>query len=202
MNLSKTIIGSFKTNTIFNFLIKNVLYGVLKMLFLTYRLRITYAPGVQLPLTQQEGVFYFWHQHILSGMFFFHALKSQGACIVSPSGDGKLAGYLCQRLGFTVLYGSSFKSPITLLRNAFTALKGSRRLCMVGDGSRGPAFKLQPGVSYLAEKAEIPMIFVDCRPEKAITFTKSWDQFKLPVPFSIINITVNAPQYVRTSSSS
>ncbi len=202
MSLIKTIIGSIKTNTVFSFLTKNILYGVLRALFSTYRLRVIYASGVQQPLTNQEGVFYFWHQHILSGMFFFHALKSQGACIVSPSGDGKIAGYLCQKLGFTVLYGSSFKSPITLLRGAFSALQGNRRLCMVGDGSRGPAFKLQPGVSYLAEKTDLPIIFVDCQPARAITFTKSWDQFKLPLPFTTITITVNTPQHVRTSSSS
>jgi lysophospholipid acyltransferase (LPLAT)-like uncharacterized protein len=202
MSLIKAIIGSIKTNTFSRFLFKNVLYGVLKLLFLTYRLRVTYADGVRLPLSDQEGVFYFWHQHILSGMFFFNKLKSQGACIVSPSGDGKIAGYLCQRLGFTVLYGSSFKSPITLLRSAFAALQGKRRLCMVGDGSRGPAFKLQPGIAYLAEKVDVPVLFIDCHPARAITFTKSWDQFKLPLPFTTISITVSSPQHVRTSSSS
>ena len=202
MGLIKTISRSLKTNTIFSFLSKNVVYCLLRFLFATYRLRVVYASEVRQPLTKQEGVYYFWHQQIIAGMFFFHTLRSQGACIVSPSGDGKFAGYICQRLGFDVLYGSSFKSPIALVRNALDELQGKRRLCMVGDGSRGPALKLQPGLSYFAEKVGVPLIFVECKQQWSLTFTKSWDQFKIPLPFSIIQVTVHAPQYVRSSSPS
>jgi lysophospholipid acyltransferase (LPLAT)-like uncharacterized protein len=135
-------------------------------------------------------------------MFFFHALKSQGSCIVSPSADGKFAGFICNKLGFNVLYGSSFKQPITLIRQALAELKGRQRLCMVGDGSRGPAFQLQPGLSYFAEKMNLPLIFVECKQQRSITLTKSWDQFKIPLPFSIIQVTVHAPTYVRPSAGS
>jgi len=202
MRLTKGISRAIRANTVFNFVIKNALYCVLKLLFSTYRLRVSYGPGVKQPLSKQEGVFYFWHQQIIAGMFFFHTLKSQGACVVSSSGDGKIAGYLCQRLGFTVLYGSSFKGPVALVRSALDQLNGNRRLCMVGDGSRGPALVLQPGIMYLAEKVGVPVVFIDCKPQWAFTFTKSWDQFKLPLPFSIIQVTVNSPQHVRPSSSS
>lgn len=195
MRLLKSISRSFKTNTLFSFLAKNIAYWLLRCLFATYRLRVTYQAGVKVPLNKQEGIFYFWHQQIIPGMFFFHALKAQGACIVSPSNDGKFAGFICNKLGFNVLYGSSFKQPITLIRQALLALKGMRRLCMVGDGSRGPAFQLQPGLMYFAEKMDIPLIFIECTQQRSITLTKSWDQFKIPLPFSKIYVTVHAPVF-------
>ena len=196
MRLLKSISRAFKTNIFFSFLAKNIAYGVLRTLFATYRLRVVYAPGVKQPLTKQEGIFYFWHQQIIPGMFFFHALKGQGSCIVSPSNDGKFAGFICSKLGFNVLYGSSFKQPITLIRQALSELKGMRRLCMVGDGSRGPAFALQPGLTYFAGKMGIPLIFIECKQQWSYTLTKSWDQFKIPLPFSIIQVTVHTPQHV------
>ncbi len=201
MRLLKAINRSIRTNTFFSFLAKNIVYGILRLLFTTYRLRVVYAPGVKQPLTKQDGVFYFWHQQIIAGMFFFHTLKSQGSCIVSPSADGKFAGFICNKLGFNVLYGSSFKQPITLIRQALSELKGRQRLCIVGDGSRGPAFKLQPGLSYFSEKMSIPLVFVECKQQRSITFSKSWDQFKIPLPFSIIQVTVHTPEYVHPSSS-
>ncbi len=193
MRLLKSISRSCRTNIFFSFLARNLVYWLLRCLFATYRLQVTYLPGVTQPLTKQEGIFYFWHQQIIPGMFFFHALKAQGSCIVSPSNDGKFAGFICNKLGFNVLYGSSFKQPITLIRQALAELKGVRRLCMVGDGSRGPAFQLQPGLTYFAEKMNVPLIFVECRQERSWTLKKSWDQFQIPRPFSTIYITVHAP---------
>ena len=202
MRLAKAITRRLKTSTVLSFLTKNLVYGLLRILFSTYRLRVEYAPAVAQPLNRQEGVYYFWHQHIIAGMFFFYALRSQGACIVSPSRDGKFAGYICNRLGFEVLYGSSFKSTVSVVRHALQELGKNKRLCMVGDGSRGPAFKLQPGVTYFAEKSDLPLIFVECTQQWSWTFTKSWDQFKIPLPFSTISVKVHQPIHVRSSSSS
>ena len=202
MRLAKAITHHLKSSTILSFLTKNLVYWLLRILFATYRLRVEYASGVAQPLNRQEGVYYFWHQQIISGMFFFYAMRSQGACIVSPSRDGKFAGYICSRLGFDVLYGSSFKSTVSVVRQALQELGENKRLCMVGDGSRGPALKLQPGVTYFAEKSDLPLIFVECTQQWSWTFTKSWDQFKIPLPFSTISVKVHQPIHVRPSSSS
>ncbi|MCB9493280.1 MAG: DUF374 domain-containing protein [Epsilonproteobacteria bacterium] len=163
---------------------------------MTYRVRFRYAQAVKQPLANQEGLFYFWHQHIASGMFFFWSMKARGHCVVSPSSDGKFAGFVCKKLGFDVLYGSAHKSSFSLVRNALQVLKKDKHLCLVGDGSRGPAFKLQKGVKYLAARTKVPLIYVECKPSAAYVFKKSWDQFKLPLPFSTIEVYVHAPQHI------
>lgn len=246
----KSILRLLRTSRLLSWFCRILLYGVIRLLFATYRLRVTYGSGIKQSMTEkldttpdceatakpgvaresqdalgkiqaseatvkpgiapesdlsimsQPGIFYFWHQHIIPGMFFFYKLKAQGACVVSPSNDGKFAGYICQKLGFKVLYGSAHKSPITLLRQSLSELKERQRLCLVGDGSRGPAQQLQPGLTYLAEKTGVPLVFIDCQQQWSITFTKSWDQFKLPLPFSFITVTVHDPRYVRPRTSS
>jgi lysophospholipid acyltransferase (LPLAT)-like uncharacterized protein len=199
MRLVKPIIKKVKRSRVFSFFFKNLLYWSLRLLFLTYRLEVVYATDDKKKLLDMHGVFYFWHQQIISGMYFFFKHHARGACVVSPSHDGMVAGYICQKLGFDVLYGSSHKSSVRLVRNALQELQRTGRLCLVGDGSRGPAFQLQPGISYLADKVGIPLVFIDCAPGWTYTFTKSWDQFKLPLPFSKIVVTV---RYVCPSSSS
>ncbi len=138
----------------------------------------------------QRGVFYFWHKNILAGMLFFFKECQQGHCVVSPSVDGKTIGFVIKKLGFNVIYGSAYKEPVRLVRQSLSVLENQGRLCLVGDGSRGPAFKLQRGVWFLAKKAKVPLIFVDCHIEWSISFTKSWDQFQIPLPFSKVFVTV------------
>ncbi|MFH0898838.1 MAG: DUF374 domain-containing protein [bacterium] len=193
----KNICISIKKNKKLHVLLQYTLYLLIKILFMTYRIKISYDDFYKnKSINDQQGVFYFWHQNIISGMFFFYKIKGQGYCIVSPSKDGKIAGFICSRLGFNVLYGSSTKSPIKLIKDSLKILNQTKQICVVGDGSRGPAFKLQRGVNYLAHKNNIPLVFIQCHPSKAITFKKSWDQFKLPLPFTTIHITVHKPEYV------
>ncbi len=133
-------------------------------------------------------------------MLFFFKQKAQGACVVSPSNDGKIAGFICGKLGFRVLYGSSNKASVSLVRQSLAELESNGRLCLVGDGSRGPAFVLQQGITYLAQKTNKPLCFIECKPTRAFTLKKSWDQFKIPLPFSRIDVVVHKPIFVNSMS--
>jgi len=195
----KYLLISIKNNPLLNRIARYLLYCILRLLFYTYRLTITYDQAIETPLKKNQGIFYFWHQNIIGGMFFFFKSKNTGHCIISPSNDGKIAGFICKQLGFDVLYGSSYKSSIQVLRSALRVLKNAHQLCVVGDGSRGPAFKLQKGITFLAAKSHLPLIFVDCKISHAFTLKKSWDRFKIPLPFSLITIHLHKPQYSQLS---
>lgn len=192
----KKLFKKIKNSEVFSFLLRNITYGVARLLIATYRLRVTYEPGAKQPILANDGVFYFWHQQIIAGMTFFFKSNATGYCIVSPSNDGKLAGFVCQKLGFTVLYGSSHKASIQVVRQALNVLTTKRQLCIVGDGSRGPAFQLQDGITYLAHKTDVPVVYIECSSSWHITFSKSWDQFQIPLPFSRITVRVHAPKHV------
>lgn len=193
--LFKRIIKIVRSNNVLFFISKCTLYLILRLLFATYRLKVIQPPEFQNNSKDHyEGVFYFWHQHILSGMYFFYKKKQSGYCVISPSVDGKIAGFIAERLKFSVIYGSQHKAPIALLRQSLSVLKKTKRLCIVGDGSRGPAFRLQQGVIYLSEKSNLPLVFVECQASWSYTMKRSWDQFKIPLPFSLITIIVHPPQ--------
>ena len=187
----KKIGTKIKQNQILRSIAQQMIYLFIRLLFSTYRLRVT--DKTQKNITNGIGnyVTYFWHQDIIAGMFFFFRLKIFGHCVVSPSSDGQFVGFVTEKLGFTVLYGSPYKSPITLVRKALAVLKTEKRLCLVGDGSRGPAKKLQPGVTYLAQKSGLPLIFIECHSQWKITLKNTWDKLQIPLPFSKIFITIH-----------
>jgi lysophospholipid acyltransferase (LPLAT)-like uncharacterized protein len=189
----KGIIKRVKNSSILSFLIKNFIYSYLKLLFLTYRLEIQCDHKYEQPFNKNQGVFYFWHQNIIAATFFFFKNKSIGYCIISPSHDGKIMGFIAKKLGFKVLYGSGYKSSVKMVRQALDVLDANKKLCLVGDGSRGPAFKLQRGVIYFASKSKIPLVFIECKSEWAFTFNKSWDKFQVPLPFSKILVKIHEP---------
>jgi lysophospholipid acyltransferase (LPLAT)-like uncharacterized protein len=189
------MIKFIKNNQILNIIVKYIAYLYIKLLFLTYKLKI--EPQTNKPINQifEKGIFYFWHQNIISVAFFFFKKKIVGHCIISPSKDGKIIGFIAQKLGFKVVYGSAYKNTITLVRKTLDILDLNKKIAIVGDGSRGPAKKLQRGVIYFASKSKLPLIFIDCHPSIAIKFNNSWDKFKIPLPFSKIYVKVQTPTY-------
>lgn len=194
------LIKKVKKAPLFGFIIKNILYFYVKMLFFTYWLEVQNDFQTVSSDDLKQGVFYFWHQNILAATFFFSTKKMVGHCIISPSDDGKLMGFIAQKLGFKVLYGSKYKDSVKLIRHSLDVLQANKRIAVVGDGSRGPAFKLQRGIIYLASKSQVPLVFIECKAQWAFTIKKSWDNFKLPLPFSKIFVKIHTP--VKLSSTS
>ena len=172
-------------------LVRNSIYFYLKILFSTYRLRTQSDFEIQ-NINNTEGIFYFWHQNIIAIMFFLFKNKALGHLIVSPSREGKIIGYISQKLGFKVIYESAYKASLKSVKHTLDVLDVNKRLFLVGDGSRGPARNLRREVKYIAAKSQLPLIFIDCHAKIALTFN-SWDKFKLPLPFSKILINIHKP---------
>ena len=189
----KTLIKKVKNSNILSFLINHIIYFYLKLIFSTYQLENKYDYNYSKIINQNNGVFYFWHQNIIAAIFFFFKNKIIGHCIISPSRDGKIIAFIAKKFGFKIIYGSAYKDSIKLIRQSLDVLDVNKRIGIVGDGSRGPAFKLQRGIIYLATKSDLPLIFIEFKAEWAFTFNKSWDKFQIPLPFSKILVNVHNP---------
>jgi lysophospholipid acyltransferase (LPLAT)-like uncharacterized protein len=189
-NFLKPIFLRVKKSRALSFLATYLLYVVMRALYASYRLEFELDPSLKHPFERNGGIFYFWHQQVGSVLFFFFKMKSMQNCIISPSNDGKIAGAAVAKLGFNIIYGSVFKNPIQVTRQSLRVLGDNQQLCIVGDGSRGPAFELKRGVPFLAIKAGVPMFFVEGAPSWYVSFKKSWDKFQVPLPFSKIKIRV------------
>ncbi|MBD3231810.1 DUF374 domain-containing protein [Candidatus Dependentiae bacterium] len=189
----KKFIKRIKNSEFLSYLTCCCIYFYLKILFATYRIQIKLDHDYKDDFNHNVGVFYFWHQNIIAATYFFFKKKCVGHCIISPSRDGKIMGFLAQKFGFKVIYGSAYKKSVEVIRRALDVIDVNKRLAIVGDGSRGPAFKLQRGTIYLAAKSQVPLIYVECKSEWVFTFKKSWDHFQIPLPFSKIYIRIHAP---------
>jgi lysophospholipid acyltransferase (LPLAT)-like uncharacterized protein len=191
----KDKIKHLKSKPFFRTLALAVVHILMRLLIATYRVQIKKkldrptADRFNL-LNETEGIFYTWHQNIIALAGFLYKNNSNIHCVVSPSGDGKAVGDITKKLGLRVLYGSAHKEPIKLVRNALKILKSEKKLFLIGDGSRGPAKKLQPGISYLAKKSGLPIIYIQLEANWKITLSKTWDKFQIPLPFSKITVTL------------
>ena len=185
--LIKKISKSIKNSRILRTATGYGAYFIFKVLSSTYKLNVIADKNSK----QTSGIYYFWHQNLIGSVLFLKKNQRNINCIVSPSNDGKIAGSVCEKLGFNVLYGSSYKSPVALIKKTLRSLKKDPRLFVVGDGSRGPAFNLQPGIVKLAKTSNLPLIFLECSASSFFTMKKSWDQFQIPKPFSTITIKVH-----------
>lgn len=166
---------------------------------MTYRLETKYKPEDKKEMKHIKGIFYFWHQNLIAIMFFLFKNKIISHCIISPSRDGQIMGFVFKKFGFKVVYNSPYKSSIKQIRNTLNILDVNKRIFLAGDGSRGPAFQLQRSIKYFASESKLPLVFINCSNKHALTFN-SWDQFKVPLPFSKISVNIHKPEFVDKNS--
>ena len=63
------------------------------------------------------------------------------------------------------------------------------------DGPKGPRWKLQLGVVYVAAKTGAPIVPIAGSAQRAFYFG-SWDKFQLPRPFSKCKLIIGEPYFV------
>ncbi len=108
--------------------------------------------------------------------------------LTSPSRDGALLEALVAQFGIGAVRGSSSRRGITALRELQAELESHTDVIITPDGPRGPAYKLSPGLVFLASKTRVPIMPVHVDYEKFWEL-RSWDRFRIPKPFSQVKIT-------------
>ncbi len=164
---------------------------LLRCLAATWRLDSSQLPP------PQAGVLAFWHEEMLP---FWKAYASQQSCAVtSLSKDGDILARLLHDWNYTVLRGSSSKGSKELL--ASMVEHASRQMVLITpDGPRGPAKVFKAGAVICAQRAEVPLFVCHAQISSLYCFKKSWDQFKLPLPFARIVLRVDRQIRVKTET--
>ena len=88
---------------------KYLLSFYFKILFSTYRLHLIDKSdeGENLPFNKRHGIFYIWHEHVLSGLYFLAKRKTQGHLITDNSSEGQLGRYIARKMGLRSISGDS-----------------------------------------------------------------------------------------------
>lgn len=139
-----------------------------------------------------------WHQNLFAGIL---AQRGERHCVmVSRSRDGSPVSYVCEKLGHLVLRGSSRRGDCDkggklakdeMIEVLKTGLPGA----ITVDGPRGPARQVKPGIIEMARLSRTPIIPYLTLPARYWSFP-SWDAFRLPKPFTRIEIHYGTPIHV------
>ena len=123
----------------------------------------------------------FWHQRLFMAVCGW-VYPSPFSMIISSHGDGQLIAKTVQRFGILWIAGSSSRGGAQALKAAIRCLKAGEVVGITPDGPRGPKFKAQSGVIAMAQMSDVPIVPFTYAMTHEITL-KTWDEFKLPLPF-------------------
>jgi lysophospholipid acyltransferase (LPLAT)-like uncharacterized protein len=160
-------------------------------------------PGLRqdLLLGRTHVIFLVWHNRVPA---FFPWLASLSRrdwrfrcdAMVSGSKDGELLARPIRESGGVVIRGSSSKDATAALRGAVEAAAEGANIATVGDGPRGPRYRLKPGPVLIAKATGLPVVPVTWVGSRVLQLHRSWDQLMLPLPFSRIEFRFGEPYQV------
>ncbi len=177
-------------------LLSHVGAALARVLFLTLRVRITDAAGFLAQSPDFPLIFTFWHNRILAittahqRCYPFH-LRKGVAVLTSPSRDGEILAQLMARFRMGAIRGSSSRRGSRALRECAAWLESGADLAVTPDGPKGPRYSLGPGLILLAQTTGARIMPLHVRFSRAIEI-KSWDGFRIPWPFSRLDVTIGA----------
>ncbi|MEW6169046.1 MAG: lysophospholipid acyltransferase family protein [Pseudomonadota bacterium] len=173
-------------------------YSLVRLLAFTYRFRFGGSPRLQAPAGCANYILAVWHQNLFAGILAQTGRRH--VVIISRSRDGEPVSALCMKLGHHVARGSSKKGDIDkggkqAKDEMIAALRTGLPGALTVDGPRGPAHVVKPGIVEMARATGLPIVPYLPLPARYWSF-RSWDAFRLPKPFSRIDVHYGAPVYV------
>jgi lysophospholipid acyltransferase (LPLAT)-like uncharacterized protein len=156
------------------------------------RVRVHGSAGLAAIGAQTPRIYVFWHRHLFYLVYHFRA--SGVTPLVSLSDDGELIAQIAAEFGMRPVRGSSSRGGAMAFLRLLRLLKEERRtLLITADGPKGPARELKAGTIELARRAGAALIPVSWAARPAKIFSRSWDQFMLPLPFGRIHFHYGDP---------
>ncbi len=177
--------------------VTRVVYLLTRVWFLSCRLTGTGKEQIQSAVADGPVIGVFWHY---SFAFILHLVRGNSAAVmVSASRDGEYIARIARLYAYVPVRGSSNRLGASALRGLIRQLRKGRHAALVGDGSQGPARKLQAGVVLLAAKTGAPILPMTWAAKRYLTFN-SWDRTVLPLPFTRVHFIMGEPVYVPADS--
>lgn len=168
-------------------------YGLIVLVNKTLRLEIIGADNYyNLHNSGQKIVFVFWHQASFIPIYHY---RHQGACILTMTSlRGQILAQAARLLGYQVVLMAKEDDPKSLRQLYKLALAGHDCNLAV-DGPLGPRHKVKPGALFLAQKLKRAILPITAAAKPCLTFTKRWDRYFLPLPFSRAVLILGGPIY-------
>lgn len=148
----------------------------------------------QLKANGKNWILSTWHNNILGDSLL---LRDQNlVSMVSTSTDGMIAAKVLELMGNQTIRGSTSRGGVKVLLRMIKEIKSGLNGAITPDGPRGPRFVLKEGAISIAQKTGAALVPLHYESTNQWTFEKSWDQQKLPKPFSTLIISIGEPFFV------
>lgn len=176
----------------FNKILTRVFVSLVIIVAKTWRFNILtpklYEQIQYLSENNEKFVFVFWHQKMLAAWYFVAKIfPKQVSALISKSNDGEILTKIISSWNVNVVRGSSSDGGKNALETLLT-LSDTYHIMLTPDGPRGPIFQSKPGALLVSAKKQKKIILVGLNAKSKIIFSKSWDKFHFPLPFSSIEI--------------
>ncbi len=156
-------------------------YALSSLLHKSLQLKTEYDPEYD---PTKPYLFAFWHGKQLLPVLRLVQHQTKRIALVSPSKDGDLLAFWLKRLNYVIIRGSSRDQNTRALHLMRTQLRQGCSLGFGVDGPIGPIYSVKPGMTYLAQKLQIPIIPIGTAFVRPWVLEKAWDRYEIPKPFS------------------
>lgn len=164
---------------------------LLKLLGGTLRWKITDLAGYRDPARQKPVIAGIWHNRILVLPLVYQWMCGRPrrlTILTSASRDGALLADFTASFGMHAVRGSSSRGGAQALLRLRSLLEAGSDIAITPDGPRGPVYEPGPGLLHLAERTGYPVMGVQVT-YHAFWELRSWDKFRIPKPFSTVEVT-------------
>lgn len=167
--------------------------GIAKLLLATVRLRLDDQSGLTRKSPDFPLIFTFWHNRILAitktHQRRYPPCRRGVSVLTSPSKDGEILAQIMARFRMGAIRGSSSRRGSRALMECARLLESGADLAVTPDGPKGPRYRLGPGLILLAQTTGARILPVQAK-FSHFHEVRSWDGFRIPFPFSRIDVTL------------
>jgi len=170
--------------------LSGILLAFIILYYKTLKVRIVLHPEMR-KLDRKRLCYGFWH-----GRQFLLIPGCAGwptALMTDISWAGAIQTKILDRMGYRVVRGSSKRKGAQALIALKKVMLEGYSPALALDGPRGPVYRSKPGLAFLAQKFDYPVIPVTTASDKYWILKRTWCQYMLPKPFSRCLIVMGQP---------
>ncbi len=172
---------------------------IMKTWSMTLRYEVNGQRGFSKPeIGEKPVIFALWHNRIFTMPPIWKRTGGMGrssVVLTSASKDGTILATAMEIFGLGAIRGSSSRRAVSALIGMKKALREGFDVCVTPDGPKGPRYTVQPGVIKIAQATETEIIPIHIRYGAAWRLN-SWDRFFIPMPFSRVRVSFDAPHRI------
>lgn len=163
--------------------IGNLFYYLIHIINKTIKLNVINNSGI-IDFEKEKIIYAIYHQDTFTPLY--HSRNKNIAMFVTNDNKGDILNSTVRYLGYDTL---KLRDDIpALFIDMGKKINNGQNVVFAVDGPSGPKGIVKDGVFYLSDQCEAPIVPVNMIYTKHFKLTWRWDEYKLPLPFTIVNM--------------